>query len=86
MEEEPSDSLVFTPELIPEPPEPAFVDHLLEFFPVRVDFQASLADLVLLDFNIDSGQVAAEDQNADPIRSANGEFPPTTQEILADDA
>jgi hypothetical protein len=58
----------FIPELIPEPVEPAFVDHFVELLSVGVEFEARLTNLILLDFNIDSGQVAAQDEHADSIR------------------
>jgi hypothetical protein len=56
--------------LIPKPLKPALVDHLVEFFPVRVKFEASLADFVLLNLNVDRRQVAVEDQDSDPIGEA----------------
>ena len=56
--------------LLPKTPEPALVDHLVELLPIRVEFEAPLADLALLDLNVHRGQVAAEDQHADAIRHA----------------
>ena len=50
------------PELLPKPVESSFVDHVVEPFPVGVEFQASLADFALIDLD-----VAAEDQEADSI-------------------
>jgi len=62
--------LRLAPELVPKSLEAALVDHLVEFFPIWVEFEAPLPNFVLLDLDVDSGQVAAEDQDADPIRHA----------------
>jgi hypothetical protein len=63
-----SDVVVRTPELIPPPLKPPFVNHLVKRLAVGVEFEAELADLVLLDFDIDGRQIAAEDEYADSIR------------------
>jgi hypothetical protein len=44
-----------SPELIPKPLKPAFVDHFVELLSVGVEFEAELTNLVLLDFNVDGG-------------------------------
>jgi hypothetical protein len=59
--------LGFDAELIPESLEPAFVYHLVELLLPRMKLNASLADSVLLYLDVDCGQVAAEDQRANPV-------------------
>jgi hypothetical protein len=60
--------LTIAPKLIPQPLEPALVDHVVEVFPIRIKVEAPLADPVSLDGDVNGGQIAAEDQDADPIR------------------
>ena len=58
--------------LIPQSLEAALVDHVVEVFTIRVEFEAPLADLALLDLDVNGGQIAAKDQDTDP-----SQIPPT---------
>jgi hypothetical protein len=65
-----SSPLFLAAKLVPQPLETAFVNHFVEFFPIRVEFEASFPHFALIDLDVDGGQIAVEDQNADVIRHA----------------